>query len=524
MSAARLAIVDDDPLFTDYLATMLRSRGYEATSYSSGPALLEALASPSAPQVVLLDVLMPGMNGLETLRAIRAARQDVQVIMLSGQQVPSTIIDAVRAGAVDYVVKPDDANGLGDAAIENAVINAMDRIALESEVARLTASVEPLDGSQPSWGAGRAMRGVLTMVERVADSEVTVLISGESGVGKEIIARELHRRSGRRNKAFVKVNCAALPPDLLESELFGHERGAFTGAQATRVGKFEFAGGGTLMLDEIGELPAGLQAKLLHVLQDGEFTKLGSNRPVTVDARVIGATNRDLTAMIRAGTFREDLYYRLQVIEIHVPPLRERRDEIPALIEFFLRRYAARYGRPAARVVRQPAGGAGLGALAGQCPRARERHEAVRHSSGRGARPRRARTQSARVVRASAAHARRHDARRRGRDAASSDPGAGRVRARRDADVSLRAAVGARRAGGRAGGCRRAPARDEVAGPGARGRTVRRTRSHRRCARSIPLEPPQGRAAAWRELQDPAQQDEGLRHHGAARCRPGVSG
>jgi two-component system response regulator AtoC len=193
------------------------------------------------------------------------------------------------------------------------------------------------------------MRPVLTMIERIADSDVSVLLSGESGVGKEVIARELHRRSNRRSKNFVKVNCAALPADLLESELFGHERGAFTGAQASRVGKFEYANEGTILLDEIGELPASLQAKLLHVLQDHEFTKLGSNRPVAVDVRIIAATNRDLEAMIRAGQFREDLYYRLQVIEIHVPPLRERREEILPLVEFFLMKYSARYGRPVAR-------------------------------------------------------------------------------------------------------------------------------------------------------------------------------
>jgi DNA-binding NtrC family response regulator len=189
----------------------------------------------------------------------------------------------------------------------------------------------------------------MAMVERVADSEISVLLRGESGVGKEVIARELHRRSTRRMKPFVKVNAAALPAELLESELFGHERGAFTGAQTARIGKFEFANHGTLMLDEIGEMPAGLQAKLLHVLQDNEFTKLGSNRPVQVDVRIIAATNRDLEAMMRAGTFREDLYYRLQVIELHVPPLRERREEIPQLIEFFLVKYSERYGRPLKR-------------------------------------------------------------------------------------------------------------------------------------------------------------------------------
>jgi len=205
------------------------------------------------------------------------------------------------------------------------------------------------DGAQPCWSSGKAMQPVMTMVERVADNDISVLLRGESGVGKEVIAREIHRRSPRKSAPFVKVNCAALPADLLESELFGHERGAFTGAASTRVGKFEFAQHGTIMLDEIGEMPQALQAKILHVLQDREFTKLGSNRNVEVDVRVIAATNRDLEAMMRQGTFREDLYYRLQVIEVHVPPLRERREEIPQLIEFFLLKFASVYHRPAVR-------------------------------------------------------------------------------------------------------------------------------------------------------------------------------
>jgi two-component system response regulator AtoC len=193
------------------------------------------------------------------------------------------------------------------------------------------------------------MQPVMTMVDRVADNDISVLLRGESGVGKEVIAREIHRRSPRRAAPFVKVNCAALPSDLLESELFGHERGAFTGAASTRVGKFEFAQHGTIMLDEIGEMPQALQAKILHVLQDREFTKLGSNRSVEVDVRVIAATNRDLEKMMQQGTFREDLYYRLQVIEVHIPPLRERREEIPQLIEFFLLKFASVYHRPALR-------------------------------------------------------------------------------------------------------------------------------------------------------------------------------
>jgi DNA-binding NtrC family response regulator len=347
---ARLAIVDDDPAFTGYLHTLLGAQGYGVEVFNSGTALLEGLRAGSAPNVVLLDVLMPDLDGIETLRAIRQARPAAQVIMLSGRQAPQTIVEAVRLGAVDYVLKPGDPDGVGEAALEAAIRNALERESLSAEVARLSAqAAEDPQGAQVSWVSGSAMQPVLAMVERVADSDVGVLLRGESGVGKEVIARELHRRSGRRTKPFVKVNCAALPADLLESELFGHERGAFTGAGTTRIGKFEFAQGGTIMLDEIGEMPGALQAKLLHVLQDRELTRLGSNRPIEVDVRVLAATNRDLEAMMRNGTFREDLYYRLQVIEIRIPALRERREEIPALVEFFLHKYAGVYRRPAVR-------------------------------------------------------------------------------------------------------------------------------------------------------------------------------
>ena len=346
MPPARIAIADDDRLFVEYLATFLASRGYEPVVYSSGAALLKAL--PAAPaDAVLLDVLMPNMNGLETLQALRAANPGVPVIMLSGQQMPATIVEAVRLGAVDYVVKSSESAGLHEADLEATICRVLERVTLTEEVARLEGQLaDPSDGSQVCWSSGSAMRDVLTMVERVADSDVSVLISGESGVGKEVVARELHRRSARRLKRFIKVNCAALPTDLLESELFGHERGAFTGAQNARIGKFEFAHEGSILLDEISEMPIALQAKLLHVLQDQQFTRLGSNRPVSVDVRVMATTNRPLDEIIQAGQFRQDLYYRLQVIEIRVPPLRARRDEIRGLQEFFLRRYAERYGRP----------------------------------------------------------------------------------------------------------------------------------------------------------------------------------
>ena len=350
MQPARIAIVDDDRLFVEYLATFLRSRGYEPVVYSSGAALLKALPA-GQPDAVLLDVMMPHMSGLETLQALRTATPGMPVIMLSGQQMPATIVEAVRLGAVDYVVKSSESAGLQEADLEATICRVLERVTLTEEVARLEGQLaDAPDGAQVCWSSGPAMRGVMTMVDRVADSDVSVLISGESGVGKEVIARELHRRSARRGKNFVKVNCAALPSELLESELFGHERGAFTGAQTTRIGKFEFANEGSILLDEISEMPVALQAKLLHVLQDQQFARLGSNRPVSVDVRVIATTNRPLDEIIRSGKFREDLYYRLQVIEIRVPPLRVRRDEIRGLQEFFLRRYTERYGRPPVRL------------------------------------------------------------------------------------------------------------------------------------------------------------------------------
>jgi two-component system response regulator AtoC len=203
------------------------------------------------------------------------------------------------------------------------------------------------DEDRTVWGNSEKMRAIATVIEQVADSDVTVLIRGESGVGKELVSRAIHQRSTRRNRPFVKVNCAALPAELLESELFGHERGAFTGAATTRIGKFEQADGGTLMLDEIGEMKPALQAKLLHVLQDGEFTKLGSNKRIQVDVRIVAATNRDLERMMLSGEFREDLYYRLKVIELVVPALRERRDELATLTDFFVARYSRKYNRPA---------------------------------------------------------------------------------------------------------------------------------------------------------------------------------
>ncbi len=341
-----VAIVDDDSAFAAYLRTFLSLRGYEARCYTRGDELLASMKQTEAPDVVLLDVMMPGLDGMATLRALKASRPEAQVIMLSGRNQASTIVEAVRLGAADYVVKPDDPEGLGEIALDVAIKNAIEKNRLVSELSELRQQLSD-DEDRAVWGNSEKMRAIATVIEQVADSDVTVLIRGESGVGKELVARAIHQRSTRRNRPFVKVNCAALPAELLESELFGHERGAFTGAATTRIGKFEQADGGTLMLDEIGEMKPALQAKMLHVLQDGEFTKLGSNKRIQVDVRIVAATNRDLEKMMLGGDFREDLYYRLKVIELTVPALQERRDEIATLTDFFVARYSRKYNRPA---------------------------------------------------------------------------------------------------------------------------------------------------------------------------------
>jgi two-component system response regulator HydG len=343
-----IAIVDDDSAFAGYLRTFLSLRDYETRAYSRGDEVLAAVKQGDPLDVVLLDVMMPGMNGIETLRALKSARTDLQVVMLSGRDQVSTIVEAVRLGAADYVVKPDDPEGLGEIALDAAIKSAIEKARLVSEIVELRTQ---LNGREAApllfWGGSPEMSAVANVIEQVSDSDVTVLIRGESGVGKELVARSIHQRSPRRDRPFVKVNCAALPAELLETELFGHEKGAFTGAVTTRIGKFEQADTGTIFLDEIGEVKASLQAKLLHAVQDAQFTKLGSNRPITVDVRVVAATNRDLEAMMVAGEFREDLYYRLKVIEVTVPPLRARRSEIPQLSRFFMDRCARQYNRPA---------------------------------------------------------------------------------------------------------------------------------------------------------------------------------
>jgi two-component system response regulator AtoC len=342
---AHVAIVDDNSPFTANLRAFLSSRGYDARCYAHERDLLASVRQHGAPDVVLVDGVVNGLERLATLKALKASYPLAETIVLSGGSQASPSVEADRLGPWNYVVKPDGRERLEGSALDEAIERAIERGRGSSPTSTFEAPCGD-DGEGCVWGAGDRMRALNQTIDQIADSDVTVLVRGESGVGKGFVARALHRRSKRHAAPFVNVNCAALPGELLESELFGHERGAFTGAANTRIGKFEQADGGTLILDEIGEMKPALQAKLLHVLQDGDFTKLGSNKRVHVDVRMVAATNRNLEQMLISGDFREDLYYRLEVIELTVPPLRERRDEIPALIEFSLRRSSRLYRRP----------------------------------------------------------------------------------------------------------------------------------------------------------------------------------
>jgi len=282
-------------------------------------------------------VMMPGLSGLETLRKIRESDPELPVIMLSVVGRASTIVEAMRAGASDYMNKPFEEEEL-----DLTLARVLENRSLGEERERLREQVG--DAHDPVW-TSEAMQGISRIIDQISDTDVTVLIQGESGTGKEVVARNVHASSSRADGPFVKVNCAALPADLLESELFGYEKGAFTGAHGRKAGKFELAHGGTIFLDEIGEMSAGLQGKLLHVLQDGSYARLGGNKEITVDSRVVCATNRPVLEMVAEGTFREDLYFRLNVVGIQIPPLRERREEIPELVDRFLQRYAAAYNK-----------------------------------------------------------------------------------------------------------------------------------------------------------------------------------
>jgi len=331
----RVLAVDDDPFMESFVLEALSGRPYEIDTARDGESALRRLDEEGY-DLVLTDMKMPGLSGMELLRHVRQISPDTVVIMMTAYASVDHAVKAMREGAFDYLTKPFSPDELC-----LLIDRAEQHIALLDENRYLRSALADRRGKERLVGRDPAMLRIYSAISRIAPSRATVLIQGESGTGKELVARAIHDQSPRRDGAFVSVNCAALPEPLLESELFGHEKGSFTGAHATKRGRFELADAGTLLLDEISEIAPSMQAKLLRVLQQREFERVGGTRPITVDVRVIATTNRDLREAIDHGTFREDLFYRLNVVSFTVPPLRERLGDVPLLARHFLRRFAA---------------------------------------------------------------------------------------------------------------------------------------------------------------------------------------
>src|SRR5690242_1971243 len=338
-SKGRILIVDDEPVVRDSLARWFAAEGYETKALAGAREALE-LADREW-DLALLDIKMPGMDGIELQARLKETDPDLTVIIMTGYATVETAIQALKRGAYDYLTKPVDPDELS-----HLVSKALEHRQTKREVVRLQESLKEIFPQTEMVAKSPAMQRVMETVETVAASDATVLITGESGTGKEVVARAIHAASPRRLMPMVTIHCGALTESLLESELFGHERGAFTGAQFRKKGKFEVADGGTVFLDEISDISLKSQTDLLRVLQEKEIVRVGSTQPIHVDFRTIAASNKDLQALIEARTFRPDLYYRLNVVTIHVPPLRERREDIPLLVDHFLRKLGASMNRP----------------------------------------------------------------------------------------------------------------------------------------------------------------------------------
>ena len=334
-------VVDDEPSIRKYLQTLLEVDGYKVTSVGSGGEALERIHEGERPDFVILDVLMQEMNGIETLRQMMQVDRTLSVIMLSCSNEVTTVVEAIRLGAQDYLTKPFE-----KAELDAALLKCRQKMELRKENMALREYCDHLTEDLSFLAASPQMVRIRQQILQIAPVDVPVFICGESGVGKEVVARMIHMRSTRRNQPFIKVNCAALPGELLESELFGYDQGAFTGAVRSKPGKFELANKGTIFLDEIAEMSPHLQAKLLHVLQDHQYSRLGGRHLVDVDVRVLAATNIEVQEAMKSGRLREDLYYRLNVLSINVPPLRERTTEIPLLIRHFLNKYSEKFQKP----------------------------------------------------------------------------------------------------------------------------------------------------------------------------------
>ena len=342
-SNVRVLIVDDDAGMVKFLTSHLNRRNFDVSFATTSEETIRLFRAYD-PVLVLLDIDISGLAGLETLERLKQIKPEVCVILISAQNDPEIIFRASKLGADDYLAKPVEPKEL-----DLRMNRVLEKQRLFHEVTQLREHVRKQTDFSMLFGTSPKMEEVKMTIEQVADTNATVLIRGESGAGKEVVARMVYANSGRRDKPFVKVNCAAIPSELLESELFGYEPGAFTGANRQKLGKFEQANYGSIFLDEISEMHPALQAKLLHVLQDGEFARLGGKRDIAVDVRVLAATNKPLERAVEEGLFREDLFYRLNVVTIHIPPLRERREEIPIFLDFFLRKYSEYYGKqPAA--------------------------------------------------------------------------------------------------------------------------------------------------------------------------------
>jgi DNA-binding NtrC family response regulator len=335
-----ILVVDDDPAQRRLLQAAVERHGFRTKTAGDGRSAIAAIASDDDIDLMLLDLVMPGMTGIEALKDIRIRRPEMPAIVLTASGGIDTVVQAMQAGASDFFVKPASPER-----IMVSIRNALEMSNLKTEVVRLKKKAGNTLGFEDMVAASASMRPVIRMGQRAAASNIPVLITGESGVGKELLARAIQGASDRAGRPFITVNCGAIPENLVESILFGHMKGSFTGASDNHAGKFTEANHGTLFLDEVGELPLDIQVKLLRALQEGEVDPVGAKRPVKVDVRIISATNRDLAQLVAEGRFREDLFYRLNVFPIEAPPLRQRRDDVPALIDRFVARFNAEEGR-----------------------------------------------------------------------------------------------------------------------------------------------------------------------------------
>jgi len=342
MESFVIFIVEDDPLFGEMMEYRLRQNpDYTVYRYLKGrDCLAEIYRKPS---VMTLDFSLPDMNGLEILKRVKKQYPDIEVVVVSGQEDIATAVDLLREGAYDYFTKDSEALQR----VWNAIVKIREKLALKGEVENLREQLAgKFDSEKTILGQSPAIEKVHSLIDRAGKTNINVSITGETGTGKELVARAIHFASARKKKPFVAVNMAAIPKDLLESELFGHEKGAFTGALYNRKGRFEMADCGTIFFDEIATISTKMQIELLRVLETKQFIRVGGNKEITSDFRVICATNRDLKSMVEKGTFREDLYYRLNVMNIHIPPLRERTEDIPLLVDYFIRKYCTSMNKP----------------------------------------------------------------------------------------------------------------------------------------------------------------------------------